>query len=172
MIRYFSLSLAIVLAFFIGFITTTSEASSGTFPSLSLPSLAQQSVQIPNRSKDKTIVIVAFRHQLQPMINPWLLWLQSEATTKNIAFYEVPVVAKKYTPYKKAIVPFMKRQLPNASFYKHTVPFYSPFSSLSNRLNISEKAVSIFVLNKRGVIQFHTQGGLTASKKKAIQSYL
>lgn len=170
--RYFVLKLALLLVTVFQITTFTANAAP-TFPPVSLSNLEGNLVSIPTQKKKYTIVIMAFDHELQSGINPWLDWLQKvKASNTLFDFYEIPVVDKKYNSYRKAIEFFMKRQLKKKIFYSKTLPYFASPENISQQYSASTGRIELWVMNASGNILYRTNNQLTESKKSDILSYL
>ena len=64
------------------------------FPSVTRTNLARQALEFPRQFEgERNLVFVAFLQSQQTIINTWLPFAQElEATTPNLAYYELPVI--------------------------------------------------------------------------------
>lgn len=146
-----------------------SSAEGEIFSVLKLNNLNQQLTTVPNPQKKVTVLIVADNHKLQTGINSWLRWLkQVQQTNPGMAFYEIPLVDEKYKPYWSAISLFMKRQLPDSSYFSVTLPYFIlPLKGLKY-YQINTNQINIWLINAQGKTIYRTTGILTAEKQHDV----
>lgn len=143
------------------------------FPALRLENLHQKTVVVPHSDKPLTLVIMADEYKLQPRINTWLTWLkQVQQTYPKLAFYEIPVVDEKYKSYWPTIRLFMKRQLPDSSFYSVTLPYFISPVKAHQYYHTSAKQIHVWLTNSAGQVLYQTSGELTPVKQQAILGYM
>lgn len=139
------------------------------FPTIKLNNLQKKSVQVPHPEKRWTVIIMADSHTLQPEINPWLNWLRRiQQNMPSLTFYEIPVIDQKYKAYGSAINVFMKRQLPDSSFYPVTLPLFTSPSQTLKRYQASARQINLWLTDASGNVLFKTTGAMTADKQNAI----
>jgi hypothetical protein len=116
---------------------------------------------------------MADSHTLQPEINHWLNWLrQIQKNLPDLTFYEIPVIDQKYKAYNSAISVFMKRQLPDNSFYSLTLPLFTQPSQVQKNYQASTMQINLWLTDALGNVILKTTGPMTTDKQNAILNKL
>ena len=162
-----------VLLFFILF--TTNYAQTTYFPKISGKNLNGDQFNIPKSlQKPINILVVAFKHSQQEMVDTWLKPLeQLEVENEDIKYYEFPVMARMGSWKRWMIYNGMKMGIRDTKQRSRTVSFHIDKPPFKDALNISdEENIYLFVVSQDGAIKGAIEGVYNLDKLQSLRKIL
>jgi hypothetical protein len=100
-----------------------------------------------------SLVFVAFRRDQQAVIDSWASWLRAPEVANRLAFYEVPILGRRWAPMRPVIDGGMATAVRDQNARRRTVTVYGDLGKITEALGISDRStVSIFLVDHQGLI--------------------
>jgi hypothetical protein len=122
------------------------------FPRVRARDLTGRTLWMPEAfEKPLSLVFVAFRREQQAVIDSWGPWVRRPDVADRLAFYEVPVLARHWTPMRPAIDRGMGAALRDETARRRTLTVYGDVTRIAEALGIPDRlTVSIFLVGDDG----------------------
>ena len=150
--------------------------STDRFPRLQGRDLTGRTRWLPEAFGERlNLVFVAFRRDQQAMIDSWATWLQAPEVANRLAFWEVPVLARRWAPMRPVIDGGMAAGVRDETARRRTMTVYGNVEKIAGALGIPDRStVSIFLVNRDGQVVDRASGafdGTTAARftKHAVE---
>jgi hypothetical protein len=124
------------------------------FPRLQGRDLTGRARWLPDAfGEELNLVFVAFRRDQQPVIDSWATWLRSPEIANRLAFWEVPILGRRWAPIRPVIDGGMAAAVRDEQARRRTVTIYGNVETIAEALGISDRStVSIFLVDHGGHI--------------------
>ena len=150
-------------------------AQADFFPSVSGKTLNGDEFTIPQSlEKPTNILVVAFKHSQQEMVDTWLKPLsQIELENKNVKYYEFPVMARMGSWKRWMIYNGMKMGIRDTEQRSRTVSFHIDKQPFKEALKIAnEDNIHLFVVMQDGSIKGVVEGVYSSDKLRSLRQLL
>ncbi|MCB0131722.1 MAG: hypothetical protein KDD78_12770 [Caldilineaceae bacterium] len=145
------------------------------FPTVTGTNLARQALEFPRQFEgERNLVFVAFLQSQQTIINTWLPFAQElEATTPNLAYYELPVIDDRSMLSRTFINEGMRAGIPDPTARARTITLYLDTARFRAALEIPGRDdVHVLLVARTGEILWRTTGALEAAKAESLRHAL
>ena len=167
--------LIILTVLTVGFLSSctsvgTSEVSASTtgyFPGVGGLNLLGENKTFPQcLDKEKTIAIVAFERWQQEWVDEWYAVIEQEQKSNSqLAYYEVPTIAKLSAPVRWWIYNGMRGGITDEYMRSRVITLHIDKEKFKQQLSITdEKLVYVYVLTPNGRIIAQSEGRFSAEK--------
>ena len=140
------------------------------FPSMTVETLSEKTVQYPDSLMGTvTLILIAFERETQGKIDTWLLpFSEKYGKTEDVSFYEIPMIKRRWIFMAPIIDRGMRGGIDEAK-HDHVTTYYGNIDRYTAPLQISDTSDAYaFLLDKNGVIQWHSSGRATQEKLTAL----
>ncbi|HEV7210377.1 MAG TPA: hypothetical protein VGN47_01535 [Blastococcus sp.] len=130
------------------------------FPRLRARDLTGRARWLPDAFQEQLgLVFVAFRREQQATIDSWGPWLRRLDVEERLAFYEVPVLGRRWAPMRPVIDGGMAAAVRDETARRRTLTVYGDVGSIAEALGIADRStVSIFLVDRDGHIMDRATG--------------
>ena len=140
------------------------------FPELKAETLSGIDMKYPDDVKGKiTLILMAFKRETQQKIDSWLEpFSKAFENDTSVQFFEIPMLARPWRLMSPIIDGGMRSGIPK---HKHgnVTTFYGNVNKYCELLSIEDKSDGyVFLLDKKGVIQWRSNGFSTKEKLKEL----
>ena len=145
------------------------------FPTVTGTNLARQTLEFPRQFEgERNLVFVAFLQSQQTIINTWLPFAQElEATTPNLAYYELPVIDDRSMLSRTFINEGMRAGIPDPTARARTITLYLDTARFRAALEIPGRDdVHVLLVARTGAILWRTTGALEPAKAESLRHAL
>ena len=124
------------------------------FPRLRGRDLTGRTRWLPEAFEEQlSLVFVAFRREQQSAIDSWGPWLRRPVVADRLAFFEVPVLARRWAPMRPVIDGGMAAAVRDEKARRRTLTVYGDVGRIAEALGIPDRStVSIFLVDRNGHI--------------------
>ncbi|MFZ0325622.1 MAG: hypothetical protein WAN48_16000 [Actinomycetes bacterium] len=151
-----------------------------TFPPLQGKALDGTPTVIPtDLVGDRNLVVLAFRQWQQRLVDGWLDWAVDDVGLSRgpqpgpSAIYEVPVLARYWSPARRFIDGGMATSIGDPDILARTITVYTHVSQAAGRLGIdSLETVHAFVVTRHGEVLARASGDPAVVDRRGIRRAL
>lgn len=110
------------------------------------------------------LVFVAFRRDQQTVIDSWATWLRGPEVANCLAFWEVPILGRRWAPIRPVIDGGMAAAVRDEQARRRTVTVYGNVEKIAEALGLPDRStVSIFLVDHEGHIVDRATGPFDAT---------
>ena len=145
------------------------------FPNISGKNLNGDQFIVPSSlEKPINILVVAFKHSQQEMVDTWLKPLaQMELENKKVKYYEFPVMARMGSWKRWMIYNGMKMGIRDTKQRSRTVSFHIDKDPFKAALNIiDEDSIHLVIVKQDGSIKGAIEGVYSSDKLQSLRKIL
>tara|TARA_Y100000589_G_scaffold60946_1_gene51962 strand:+ start:6106 stop:6609 length:504 start_codon:yes stop_codon:yes gene_type:complete len=155
-------------------IFTNHYAQAEFFPEISGKTLNGDQFTTPKSlEKPINILVIAFKHAQQEMVDTWLKPLaQMELENKKLKYYEFPVMAEMGSWKRWMIYNGMKLGIRDTEQRSRTVSFHIDKQPFKEALKINEDSIYLFVVKQDGSINGVIEGVYSADKLQSLRQLI
>jgi hypothetical protein len=131
------------------------------FPNLAARDLEGRTLGLPEAfTGEANVVVVAFRREQQSMVDTWVTWFESVAAQHpTLGCYEVPVIATRWSPGRRAIDGGMAQAVRTREARRRTLTVYTDVRRVTDALAIIDTAtVTVVAVDADGWVRGRTTG--------------
>ena len=121
------------------------------FPRIEARSLDRETYDLPGEFEGRwNIAVVAFQREQQRLVDTWLPFLVAlEAGNDRLRVYEVPVLARRWTPARRFIDGGMAMAIADRGARARTLTGYTDVSAVRRALGLPDDSTIVTVLTDR-----------------------
>ena len=141
------------------------------FPSITADTLSKQTLHLPQDfGTADSLVVLAFERDQQKDLDSWAKPAQDLATASPpLRFYEVPVFPWRDVFYRWWLNTAMRSSMADDVARRRTIPVYVNKEKFESSLQImTEKAITVVLLDKDGRVLWRTSGPWNEEKGRAL----
>ena len=154
------------------FFCLSHNAQASFFPSISGKTLNGDEFTTPeNFEKAINVVVVAFKHSHQEMVDTWLKPLTKiESENTKIKFYEFPVMARMSSWKRWMIYNGMKMGISDLEQRSRTISFHIDKKPFKEALEITnEDNIYLFIVKRDGTVKGSIEGVYSQDKLRSLR---
>ncbi|MFC1556918.1 hypothetical protein ACFL5L_02920 [candidate division KSB1 bacterium] len=136
------------------------------FPSMSVETLSGKTVHYPDSLQGSvTLILIAFERETQEKIDTWLLpFSEKYENVVDVLFYEIPMLKRRWRLISGIIDGGMRSGIPK-NRHDFVSTYYGNIDKYRTPLYMDDTSDAfVFLLDKTGVIQWHSNGVATEEK--------
>jgi hypothetical protein len=124
------------------------------FPRLQGRDLTGRTRWLPDAFGERlNLVFVAFRREQQTVIDSWATWLHGPEIANRPAFWEVPILGRRWAPIRPVIDGGMAAAVRDEQARRRTVTVYGHVEEIAEALGVPDRStVSIILVDHDGHI--------------------
>jgi hypothetical protein len=145
------------------------------FPQLAARDLERRARALPEDfSGAPNLVVVAFRREQQPMVDTWVEWFGTIAAQHpQLACYEVPVIATRWSPARPVIDGGMAQAVRESQARRRTLTVYTDVRRVTDALSIDDTGtITVLIVDPDGNLLWRTTGPYTEEAGSALLELL
>jgi hypothetical protein len=134
------------------------------FPTIEARSLDRETYDLPSEFEGRwNVAVVAFRREQQQLVDTWLPFLLAlEAGSDRLRVYEIPVLARRWTPARRFIDGGMAMAIGDRDTLGRTLTSYTDVGAVQRALGLPDDSTIATVLTDRdGLITWIATGGFS-----------
>lgn len=126
-------------------------AATWWFPRIEARSLDRETYDLPGEFEGRwNIAVVAFQREQQQLVDTWLPFLLAlEAENDRLRVYEIPVLARRWTPARRLIDGGMAMAIADRDTLARTLTSYTDVSAVQSALGLPDDSTIVTVLTDR-----------------------
>ena len=140
------------------------------FPHMTVETLSGKTIHYPDSLNGTvSLILIAFERETQEKIDTWLLpFSEKFSGADDVSFYEIPMLKWRWKIISPIIDGGMRSGIP-VERHGNVTTYYGNISKYRTPLHMSDTADAyIFLLDKNGIIQWHSNGYATIEKLKNL----
>jgi len=141
------------------------------FPKISAETLSKKAIEFPKDVKGKpTVIMIAFKRDAQDQIDPWQQAISKKYKSKEINYYEIPMMSGGLKIISGIIDGGMRGGVAPA-LHDFVASYYGNLDNYISYLNVNkDKNCYLFLLDKNGIIKFKTESTINAAKMQELET--